>query len=119
MLREMMSPQRLSRTLHISVDGSAVAGSSDQANVEGLLEGQLHCTITEIGSGEYKIWYNVPFARLPVVQLTPVTDVTTVRIKTQNVAYTIVEQVGADQTTPEADADFHMTVTGWDTADYT
>lgn len=119
MLREVMTPQRLCRQLHVSIDGNAVDGASAQTNVTGIVEGQRHVTVTEVTGGEYKIWFNVPFARLPVVLLTPFTDVTTMRIKTLNVAYVIVEQVGADQTTPTADGSFHAQITGWDTADYT
>lgn len=115
MLREMKSPQRGVRVIPIRIDGSSVGGGTD--TTDGIEEGKFHCTITENGSGDYTITFNTAFARTPVVMLTPITDVTTVRLKEVSATAFTVEQVGADQTTPEADADFHALVVGFDVAD--
>lgn len=117
MLREMKSPQRLVRCLFFRIDGSAVAGGT--ATTNGIDEGEYSGTITENGSGDYTITFSQAFARTPVVMITPVTDVTTCRIKAVSTTSVNIEQVGADQTTPEADADFHVLVVGFDTADQT
>lgn len=115
MLRELKSPQRMSRVLMFQIDGSAVAGGTD--TTDGITEGAAHATITENGSGDYTITFNQPFARTPTVVVTPVTDVTTCRIKAVTNELVTIEQVGADQTTPEADGDFHVVVFGNDVAD--
>lgn len=116
MLREMLCVQRKTRVIPISVDGSVVAGGT--ATKTGILEGQEHVLITENGSGDYTFTFNTPFSRTPVIMLTPLTDVTTVRLKAVSTTGFQVEQVGADQTTPEADADFHALVIGFDAADF-
>jgi len=116
MLREMKCVQRLVRVIPIRLDGSVVAGGT--ATTNGILEGTRHVTVTENSSGNYTFTFNEPFKRIPVIMLTPVTDVTTVRLLGEpTVSAFTVEQVGADQTTPEADADFHALVVGFDTAD--
>ena len=117
MLREMKTVQRLTRVIPIRVDGSEVAGGSDTTN--GLLEGKFHCTITENSSGNYTINFNTPFARVPVVTSMTATDVSTLRIIDVTAALVQVEQVGADQTTPLADGDFHLLVVGFDAGDQT
>jgi hypothetical protein len=43
--------------------------------------------------------------------------VTTCRVKACTAAYVTIEQVGADQTTPEADGDFYVMVMGFDIVD--
>lgn len=115
MLREMMSPQRGVRVIPIRVDGSEVAGGSGTTN--GLLEGKFHCLITENSDGNYTIDFNTHFKRTPVVVCMTATDVTTLRIISVDETMVRVEQVGADQTTPTADGDFHLLVVGFDVAD--
>lgn len=117
MLREMMCVQRKTRIIPVRLDGSAVAGGTD--TTDGILEGSQHVTVTENGSGDYTFTFNTGFSRTPVVMVTPVTDVTTCRIKAVSTTSVQIEQVGADQTTPEADADFHMLIIGFDAADQT
>lgn len=117
MLREMMCVQRKTRVIPIRVDGSAVGGGTSTTN--GLLEGSQHCLITENSSGNYTIDFNTHFHRTPVVVCMTATDVTTLRIVDVDETMVQVEQVGADQTTPEADGDFHLLVVGFDTADET
>ncbi len=115
MLREVLSVQRKTRLIPIRIDGSSVAGGT--ATTNGIEEGARHVTITENGSGDYTITFRTPFKRIPVVLLTTITDVTTCRLKAVTTDLFTVEQVGADQTTPEADGDFHALVFGFDAAD--
>jgi hypothetical protein len=117
MLRDMKCVQRMVRVIPVRLDGSVVAGGTLTTN--GILEGWQHMLVTEVGAGEYKFTFNQAFHREPVVLVTTVTDVTTCRIKEVTTAYVVIEQVGADQTTPEADGDFHMLVVGFDAADQT
>ncbi len=115
MLREAKCVQRLVRMIPFRIDGSDVAGGT--GTTDGILEGTFHGTITENGSGDYTITFNTPFARTPVVILTAITDVTTVRLKAVSTTSFTVEQVGADQDTPSADGDFHALVVGFDAVD--
>lgn len=115
MLREMLCVQRKTRIIPIRLDGSDVAGGS--ATTTGILEGGQHVLVTENSSGDYTFTFNTPFSRTPVVLLTSATDVTTVWLKAVSATGFQVEQVGADQTTPTADGDFHALVIGFDSAD--
>lgn len=117
MLREIKCPQRGARLIPVSVDGSAVGGGA--LTTDGLIEGKYQVTITENSSGNYTIYFNIPFSRKPVVTGMTFTDVTTLRIVAVTTTYVQVEQVGADQTTPEADADFHLMILGFDADDQT
>lgn len=117
MLREMKTTQRLCRVLGFRIDGGDVAGGT--ATTNGIKEGKYHATVTENSSGNYTFTFNQAFARVPVVVCTPITDVTTCRIVAVTASTVQIEQVGADQTTPEADGDFHMIVMGFDSADET
>lgn len=115
MLREIKCSQRLARQLAFRVDGGDVAGGSSTRN--GLLEGKFDALITENSSGNYTLVFTKPFGRVPVCVAMPVTDVTTMRIIAVSATSVQLEQVGADQTTPVADGDFHLIVMGFDAAD--
>lgn len=117
MLREMKCIQRNVRVIPIRVDGGDVAGGTNTDN--GVLEGKFHGSITENSDGDYTFTFAQAFARTPVVLLTSATDVTTVWLKSVSTTAFRVEQVGADQTTPSADGDWHALVIGFDSADQT
>lgn len=117
MLREMKTVQRQTRVIPLRIDGGDVAGGTSTQN--GVLEGKEHVRITENSSGDYSVTFVTPFARVPVVLLTPATDVSTIWLKEVSATGFRVEQVGADQTTPLADGDWHALVVGFDTPDYT
>lgn len=110
MLREIQTPQRQVREFFFHVDGSAVAGGT--LTKDGLLIGSNEGLITENSAGDYTIFFNQPGTRLLGAQVTAITDVTTCRVKIATSDHTkvTIEQVGADQTTPEADGDFFLTV---------
>lgn len=117
MRRAVKSPQVGLRIMAFRIDGSAVAGGT--ATTNGILQGKYHATVTENSSGNYTFTFNEPFQQIPCVTFGTATDVTTLRIVDVTTSTVQVEQVGADQTTPEADADFHMLVVGFDYADQT
>lgn len=112
---DVKSVQRKVRTIPLRIDGGDVAGGTDTKN--GILEGKEHCTITENSSGDYTVTFTEPFQRTPVVLLTSATDVSTVWLKAVSATSFRVEQVGADQTTPLADGDWHAIVFGFDAVD--
>lgn len=105
MLFDMQSPRRKTRTLYFMVDGS----------VPSLLVGAQDGTLAENSSGNYTITFAQPGTRCLNVQATSITDVSTMRVIEATALIVNVEQVGADQTTPLADADFYLTVTLQDT----
>lgn len=107
MLRSPKTNQRLERQLAFQVDGS----------VPSLTVGNGLGTLVENSDGNYTITFNRAFARTPIALATTITDVSTCRIITCTTTAVNVEQVGADQTTPLADADFNLLVIGWDTTD--
>lgn len=115
MLREMMSPRRKTRVLFFEVDGSAVAAGTDTKN--GLVVGSNDGLITENSSGDYTITFAQPGTRILQAQVTTITDVTTARVKAHSKTAVTVEQLGEDQTTPEADADFFLMVVLQDAED--
>ena len=107
MLRSPKTNQRLERQLAFSIDGS----------VPELIVGAGLGALTENSDGNYTIVFTKPFARRPIAMATAITDVSTVRIVAIDNESVQFEQVGADQTTPLADADFDILVIGWDTED--
>lgn len=106
--RSIKGTQRHPRQIAFRVDGTGTAS---------ILEGTTDATLTDNGTGDYTLTWAQPFARVPVVVVTPVTtaihcehtgaSTTAVNIKTFAVA---------DGTTA-TDADFHVLVYGYDSAD--
>lgn len=83
-----------------------------------LDEGGLSCgTITDTGTGDYLITFTKAFRRKPVCQLTCLTSAKTVRLGT--LAVGSVQVLGFNQAdgTTAAEADFHLTVSGFDDED--
>lgn len=105
------------RILGLRIDGSAVTTSAAST---GLDEGAGDCTILK-GSGgssnEVTIAFRTPFARVPVVNATPITTNCHVEIKSITASQLVLEtfQV-ADGTTGVDDADMHVMIMGWDSA---
>lgn len=105
MYRSIKSNQRKVRELYFRIDGS----------VPSLTIGNGEGTLVENSSGNYTITFTRPFKRILNGQVTVNTDVSTVRIVSLSTTAINVEQVGADATTPLADGDLYLTVTGSDT----
>lgn len=114
---DIKATQRRVRHLYIELDGSAVAGGS--LTKDGLLHGQNDVKVTENSDGDYTFTLNTPGQRIINVQCTPITDVSTCRVKAVTASTVEIEQVGADQTTPLADGDFYLTIVVSDAADET
>lgn len=116
--RSVKGTQSRARILGFRVDGSVVTTS---AAATGLLEGEFDATVAK-GSGgtsnEVTFTWNSAFKRVPVIVATPITTNCHIEIKSVTTTGCVIEtfQV-ADGTTAVDDADFHMTVMGWDTAD--
>lgn len=107
MLRSPKTNQRNERRLCFYIDGSEPE----------LVVGAGLGTLVENSDGNYTITFKKPFARQPIALATTRTDVSTIRVIALTTTDINIEQVGADQTTPLADADSFIEVIGWDTAD--
>ena len=107
MLRSPKTNQRAERRLCFYVDGS----------VPSLLVGAGLGTLVENSDGNYTITFTRPFTRQPIALCATRTDVSTLRVVTCTTTAINIEQVGADATTPLADADFFLEVIGWDVAE--
>jgi hypothetical protein len=105
---EIKSTQIGVRHIYIELDGSAVAGGT--AVSDGLTHGQNDVTVTENSPGDYTFNILNPGQRILSVQATPITDVSTCRVVSASKTAVRIEQVGADQTTPLADADFYCLI---------
>lgn len=104
--RSIKTNQRLQRELAFFIDGS----------VPELTIGSGLGTLVENSDGNYTITFARPFARTPICVHSVNTDVSTSRLISISTTEVNIEQVGADQTTPLADADLSLIVVGWDTA---
>ena len=109
--------QTEARLLAFRVDGSAVTTSAAAA---GLLEGARDATVAK-GSGatsnEVTFTWDIAFGRVPVVVCTPITDDCHVMIKSVSASGCVIETFqNDDHTSGVDDADFHMMVLGWDSA---
>jgi hypothetical protein len=123
MKRPVESHQRGVTDIEVWVDGSAVGGGT--LTTDGLTMGSEHVLITENSGGNYTITLNEPGSRACFAVATAVGavggagDVTTMRIISSDASTVVVEQVGADQTTPSADGDFTVLIRRFDSADET
>ncbi len=110
MMRELKGTQRLPRALFFRVDGTGTAS---------LLEGSNDATLTDNGVGDYTLTWARPFLRVPVVVATPVTTAIHCEIAVVSVTAVQIKTFAVADGTTATDADFHLMVQGWDTADYT
>ena len=115
--RSIKGTQSRTRVLAARIDGSVVTTS---AAVTGLLEGEFDMTVVK-GSGgasnEVTFAFDRAFARVPVIVCTPITTNCHCEIKSVSTTGCLIETFEvADGTTGVDDADFHMIVMGWDTA---
>ena len=107
MLRSIKTNQLSERRLCFLVTGTGTAA---------LTIGSDLAALTDNGTGNYTITPTKQFARIPVVQTTPVTDVSTCRVVSASVSAVVIEVLGADLDTAK-DGVFYCQITGWDTAD--
>ncbi len=112
MLREIKGTQRLPRVLAFRVTGTGTAV---------INEGNFDATLTDNGTGDYTLTFAKPFARTPVVMITPVGAAGDIiaTIDTVSTTAVIVNTWDATDGTTAKDGVFHVLVHGWDAADQT
>lgn len=108
MLRDIKSTQRLTRLLAFRVDGTGTAS---------ILEGAFDATLTDNGTGDYTLTFAVPFKRVPVCVGSAVGS--TAAIVNVVPSVTAIQVLVKDAGGSAADADFHLSVLGFDSADQT
>jgi hypothetical protein len=109
MLREIKGSQRLPRLLAFRVDGTGTAS---------IVEGAFDATLVDNGTGDYTLTFAKPYTRVPVCIGTALgaaaASVVIAAVSITAVQVTIFSDAGA-----ALDADFHLQVLGWDSADQT
>lgn len=109
MLRALTGTQRLERIMGFRVDGTTATSA--------LLEGGFDAVISEpsADAGDYLITFNEKFVRTPIVKAGCLTAACNVQIFSVSTSAVRVKVFAVDGTTPK-DADFHLLVLGFDTA---
>lgn len=105
--KKLMCPQRAMRIMSVVVDGTGTAALSGTCS--------KNMALTDNGTGDYTLTFNVAYKQAPEVMALPITDnivakvtassTTAITVKTENLS-------GA-----ATDADFHVIILGSDTAD--
>ncbi len=108
MLRSLKGTQHLPRVLLLRVDGTGTAS---------ILEGQFDATLVDNGVGDYTLTFVTPFKRVPVCVGSAVGA--TAAIVNVVPSVSAVQVLVKDAAGSAADADFHIAVFGWDSADQT
>ena len=106
MLREIKSPQRLPRQLHVKLDGT---GSSS------IVIGSKDVSLTDNGTGDYTLTFAKPFARPPVVVASSLTAGAVVQIASATA--TACQLLVKDLSSVALDADLMVIVQGFDAVD--
>jgi len=112
MLRELKGTQRLPRVLAFRIDGTGTAS---------ILEGAFDASLVDNGVGDYTLNFNTPFARVPVVSLSPIASAGDVILCIKVVSASALQINAFDATdgTTAKDCDFHAIVHGFDSVDAT
>lgn len=105
--KSVKSTQRLMRMMTAIVDGTGTAALS------GLCANDM--SLTDSGTGDYLLTFDVPYARAPQVIATPVTDNIVCKIGT--VAVGSVQILTENLSGSATDADFHVFILGSDAED--
>lgn len=105
--KQVVSPQRKMRLMSVIVDGTGTAALS------GICANNM--TLTDSGTGDYLLTFDIPFIQLPQVLATPVTDNIICKIGT--VAVGSVQILTENLSGSATDADFHCVIIGSDVAD--
>lgn len=106
--RELQSRQRLIHVIGSRVDGTGTAA---------LLSGSNELTLTDNGTGDYTLTFDVAFKQVPVVVATPVTAGISLQIGTLSASAVQILAVATSDGTTATDADFHVMIMGSDAAD--
>lgn len=105
MQRSIKTNQRQERELAFFLDGTGTAA---------LTIGSGLATLTDNGTGDYTLTFRQPFARTPIVLVTPLTKVYATVTAMSTTACTIKTFNDAGSAT---DADMSILVKGWDVTD--
>jgi hypothetical protein len=110
MLREIKSTQRLVRQLLFRVQGTGTAA---------ILEGVRDASLVDNGTGDWTLTFTKAFLRTPVISVDPIAAAGDIIVCIKAVSTTSVQINGFDGTdgTTAKDCDFHLMVSGFDTAD--
>jgi hypothetical protein len=105
--KQVVSPQRLMRVMSVKVDGTGTAALSGTcAN---------NMSLTDSGTGDYLLTFNIPYKRAPEVIVTPITD--NIVCKLGTIAVGSIQILSENLSGAATDADFHVIIMGSDTAD--
>lgn len=107
MLREIKSPQRLPRQLHLHVDGTGTSS---------LVVGSKDATLAKNGTGDYTITFAKPFARAAIAVGSVITAGSVLEIAACS-ATAVQVLCKANTGGAAADTDFYLIVQGFDAAD--
>lgn len=105
--RAVKSPQRLMRIMDVVVDGTGTAALSGSCAND--------MSLTDSGTGDYLLVFDVAVERLPTVVATPVTDNIICKIGT--VTKSSVQILTENLSGVATDADFHCIIIGSDAVD--
>lgn len=106
MLREIKSPQRLPRQLHIKMDGTGAAS---------ILIGSKDASLTDNGVGDYTLTFAKPFARAPIVVASSMTAGAVIQIASASAS--ACQILVTDLAAAALDADLMVIVQGFDAVD--
>lgn len=106
MLREIKSPQRLPRQLHIKMDGTGTAS---------ILIGSKDASLADNGVGDYTLTFAKPFARAPIVVASSMTAGAVIQIASASAS--ACQLLVTDLAAAPLDADLMVIVQGFDAAD--
>ncbi len=105
--KQVVCPQREMRIMSVKVDGTGTVALTGTCS--------LNMALTDSGTGDYLLTFNVPFIRVPEVIASPITDNIICKIGT--VAADSVQILTENLSGVATDADFHVIILGSDTAD--
>lgn len=103
--RALSIRQRLSRLIAGRVDGTGTAS---------IVEGGNEMSLTDNGVGDYTLTFTVPFQRVPVVNAMAIGAAAMCTIGT--ISASAVQILVWDAAGVAADADFHVQIVGFDSA---
>lgn len=100
-------PQRLMRVMSVKVDGTGTAALTGTC--------ALNMTLTDNGTGDYTLTFDIPYKRAPEVIATAITD--NIVCKLGTVAVGSIQILTENLSGTATDADFHVIILGSDTVD--
>lgn len=106
-IKQVVCSQRKMRLISVKVDGTGTASVSGTCS--------KNVTLTDNGTGDYTVTFNLPYIQIPEVVACPITASRICQLGT--VAVGSVQVLTKNLSGSAADADFHLIVIGSDSAD--